>query len=450
MGQMNKPLFELDQPGLQAEVNSYKPGNGLTWPTLFPLKYTPKFDLKGIEGDEGIPVSADRVAFNTKAPIKSRKTVGSWSGKLSKISMSKEKNELEINEYEDMQRVAAANTEDKQAARYLVDMVYDDVKACNDGADYKIEIDACRIGSRGIQTFTKEIDGDMATENIIDFNVPKENFVAPAIPWDKPGADGLGDIAKWQSNIAAQGKKKPMYAFLEKAAFETLLSQEKTMKRVASVLLSVTGLTSAEVLALDNINSYQSKHGYPRIIVLDTYATIEDKAGNFTTIKPWNKNVVTLSPAPQLGWTYFKTVPVVKGTDAIQAHGRYAKTTVYSQVNPLLEVTMIEAYVQPALINRASLVFANIANTEWADGKATDEMSDEDKQVRVASASAPAADNKVSVFGQTFEKETVLAAMKSIGETTNQNITVANLESKIAALDEDKKVELKQALGIEV
>ena len=87
---MNKPLFDLDQPGLQAEVNSYKPGNGLTWPTLFPLKYTPKFDLKGIEGDEGIPVSADRVAFNTKAPLKSRKTVGSWSGKLSKISMSKE------------------------------------------------------------------------------------------------------------------------------------------------------------------------------------------------------------------------------------------------------------------------------------------------------------------------------------------------------------------------
>ena len=39
--------------------------------------------------------------------------------------------------------------------------------------------------------------------------------------------------------------------------------------------------------------------------------------------------------------------------------------------------------------------------------------------------------------------------MKSIDEATNQNITVANLEAKIAALDEDKKVELKQALGIE-
>ena len=369
---MNKPLFDLDQPGLQAEVNSYKPGNGLIWPVLFPLKYTPKFDLKGIEGDDGIPVSADRVAFNTKAPLKSRKTVGSWSGKLSKISMSKEKNELEVNEYEDLKTIAAANTEDKQTARYLVDMVYDDVKACNDGADYKIEIDACRIGSRGIQTFPKEIEGDMATEDVINFNVPKENFVAPAVTWDQTSADGLGDLAKWQKMIASQGKKKPMYAFMEKSTFETLLSQEKTMKRVASVLLNATGLVSSEVLSLDNINAYQNKHGYPRIVVLDSYATIEHKQGNRETIKPWNENVVTLSPVPQLGWTYYKPVPMVKGTEAIQAQGKYAKVTVYSEVNPILEVTMIEAYVQPALINRASLVFANVANTEWADGTANE------------------------------------------------------------------------------
>ena len=57
MGAMNKPLFDLDQVGMQAEVNSYKPGKGLVWSQLFPLKYTPKFDLKGIEGNEATPVS---------------------------------------------------------------------------------------------------------------------------------------------------------------------------------------------------------------------------------------------------------------------------------------------------------------------------------------------------------------------------------------------------------
>lgn len=173
---MNKPLFDIDQPGMQVAVNSYKPGNGLAWRTLFPLKYTPKFDLKGLEGNEGIPVSADRVAFNTKAPKKTRKTVGSWSGKLSKIAVSREKDEIEINDYNDLQTIAASNTEDAATARYLVDMVYDDLDFCNNAMDYKVEIDAMRIGSNGIQTFPKSIEGDMATEDVINLNIMRKEI----------------------------------------------------------------------------------------------------------------------------------------------------------------------------------------------------------------------------------------------------------------------------------
>ena len=36
----------------------------------------------------------------------------------------------------------------------------------------------------------------------------------------------------------------------------------------------------------------------------------------------------------------------------------------------MLEVTMAEAYVQPALINRQSLVFINTMNENWNDGEA--------------------------------------------------------------------------------
>lgn len=113
MADMNAPLYDIDRPGMEVAVNSYKPGNGLAWPTLFPLKFTPKFDLKGIEGDEGIPVTADRVAFNSKAPKKTRRTVGSWSGRLGKIAVSREKDELAINEYLDLKDAASRNTEDK-------------------------------------------------------------------------------------------------------------------------------------------------------------------------------------------------------------------------------------------------------------------------------------------------------------------------------------------------
>lgn len=369
MGQMNKPLFDLDQPGLQAEVNSYKPGNGLVWPTLFPIKFTPKFDLKGIEGNEGIPVSADRVAFNTRAPLKTRKTVGSWSGMLSKIAISKEKGEIEINEYQDLKVVAAANTEDKATARYLVDLVYDDVKACNDGLDYKLEIDGLRIGSHGVQTFPAAIEGEMATQDIINFNVPNENFVGVTIKWSLPNADGIGDVAKMQRAIAKKGLKKPMWAILESSKFEQLLAQEKTVKRLFPNAAS--GTISGDMISLQSVNAFMQGKGFPQFLVIDSYATIEAKDGNQTTIKPWNENVVALSPVAQLGWTYYKPVPVINNTDAMQAQGKYSKTTVYSDLNPMLEVTTAEAYVQPGLINRASLVFVNTENAEWNEGSAT-------------------------------------------------------------------------------
>lgn len=369
MGQMLKPLFDLTQPDLQVEVNSYKPGNGLVWQTLFPLKYSPKFDLKGIEGKEGIPVSADRVAFNTKAPKKTRKTIGTWSGKLGKIAISKEKDEIEINEYRDLQTISTANPEDASTARYLVDLVYDDVQACNDGMDYKVEIDALRIGSRGLHTFPASIEGDMATEDVINFNVPEANFVGVKAKWSaSTTADGIADVIAQQKAITKKGLKKPMWCILETSAFESLLAQAATQKRVATVVLNVAGLTATEILSAENVNAYMRKHGYPQFLILDSYATIENKKGEQTTIKPWNEKVITLSPTPQLGWTYYKPVPVVDGTDAIQAQGAYYKTTRYSEINPMLEVTLSEAYVQPALINRASLVFMNIDNTTGFNG----------------------------------------------------------------------------------
>lgn len=371
MGNMNAPLFDLDQKGLQLEVNSYKPGTGLAWRQLFPLKHTPKFDLKGIEGDEGIPVSADRVAFNTKAPKKTRKKVGTWSGSLGKIEISREKDEIAINEYNDLQAIAAANPEDSATAKYLVDLVYDDIKFCGDGMDYRVEIDAMRIGSRGKQVLTAKIDGDMAEQDEINFNVPEENFIGATTKWDNAEtADGLADIMRGQKIVAKKGGKKPQYAIMEQTAFDYLCAQKKTIRRVAGVVMKAVGLESIDDVDIDTINRYMRKKNAPQILIIDTYATIESKDGSQETIKPWNENVCTLSAEPRLGWTYYKPVPMVKATDAIQTQGSYYKMTVYSDVNPMLEVTMSEAYVQPALTGRKSLVFLNTMNTTWNDGDA--------------------------------------------------------------------------------
>lgn len=364
MADMNKPFFDIDKPGMQVALESYKPGAGLAWSQLFPLKYTPTFDLKGIEGNEGIPVAADRVAFNTKAPKKTRKKVGSWSGTLGKYAVSREKDEREINDYKDLMVKAAANTEDAALARELVDLVYDDVNFVNLAMDYKVEIDAMRIGCSGKQTFPASIEGDMATQDEINFNVPEENFGGATVAWsDVENADGLKDLATWQTKIAKKGGKRPRYAIMEVAKFNELIEQKATARRLFPRYEQ--NLVTSDMITLEAVNRYNATKGFPQILTIDTYATIEHKDGKQETIKPWNEAVVVLSPEPRLGYTYYKTVPQVPNTDAVQAYGSFYKTTRYSQVNPMLEVTLAESYIQPALSNRASLVFINTTKTTW-------------------------------------------------------------------------------------
>lgn len=368
---MNKPLFDIDRPSLQAEVNSYVPGQGLAWRDLFPLKYTPKFDLHGIEGEEGIPVSADRVAFNTKAPLKTRKTVGKWDGHLAKIAISRSKNEMEINEYRDLQAIAGSSDTDADAKRYLVDMVYDDVKFCTDGMDYRIELDAMRIASHGIQDFPANIEGENATQDIINFNIPDENKGGVTKTWDNAAeADGIADIVAMQKKVIKKGLRRPRFVFMEQAAFDLLTAQKATLNRLSSYNAYTGGsaILSPDSVDLDAINSYMSRKGFPSIVILDTYTTVEAKDGTKTTIKPFAENVVLLAPEMQLGWTYYKTVPSVENTDALQVNGAYYKITRYSEQNPMLEMTMAEAYVQCALINRASLCFINTAKSTWNGG----------------------------------------------------------------------------------
>lgn len=366
---MQKPLFDIDRAGMQVSVNSYKPGNGCVWQLLFPLKYTPRFDIKGLEGNEGIPVAADRVAFNTKAPKKTRKTVGVWSGNLSKYAVSREKDEMAINEYNDLQTLAAANTEDTATAKYLVDMVYDDVTFCQQAMDYKVEIDAMRIGSSGKQTYNSSIDGDMATDDIIDFNIPEGNKQGVKTKWETSTADGIADLVNAQRYIAKKGLNKPMFAIMEQSTFETLAAQEATARRLYPHYDAASLSSVAQTITVADVNKYLTGHGFPELIVIDTYATVEAKDGTQTTIKPWNENVVALTPTAQLGWTYYKPVPTVQNTDALQVQGSYYKMTRYSENNPMLEVTTAEGYVQPGLINRASLVLMNVTNTKWNEGE---------------------------------------------------------------------------------
>lgn len=54
----------------------------------------------------------------------------------------------------------------------------------------------------------------------------------------------------------------------------------------------------------------------------------------------------------------------------------------------------------------------------------------------------------INIFGKDVEKKSIITALKAMGEKVAWNIKDENLIANIAALDEEKTVALKTALGI--
>lgn len=362
---MEAPLTNIDRAGMQVVVEKTTLATQMAWKTMFPLKYTPTFDIKAIVAKDGLPIAADRVAFNSKAPKKTRKKVGSYSAELAKISISREKDEIALNEYEELKILANANGEDKALANEIVERTYEDVQFCSEGLDARVELDAMRIGSSGVWEGKAAYDGDMAQVDTIDFKIPSKHKNGVKVAWtDAAHADGIGDITAAVDAVKKGGDAAPKFAYMEKAAFELLCAQTETKKRLFPLAIDIS-LVTGGMVDLESVNSYMTKKGYPRILLLDTYVTIEGKDGKYTTVKPWNEDVVVLSPTIELGHTYYKTVPSVKNTAAMQVTSGYKKLTRYSEENPMLEVTLGEAYVQSVLENRNSLYLMNVSKTSW-------------------------------------------------------------------------------------
>lgn len=371
MGQLCKPILDTDTANLQFELNQTTfGGQDYYWRIMFPLKEVARFSVKTIEGDDDIAVAARRVAFNSKNPLFTRRDIGKNEISLGKYAASRDMDEKQVQEYRDLLNIAA-NSTNPAVATELVNMTYDDVRFCKRSMPAKIEIDALGIASLGKQVFPVSKEGDMVTEDEIDFNVPTTNFSGVVTPWsNEKDADGLQDLINLQTSIGNQGYGKPKYVWMEDKAFKQLIAQEKTAKRIfpASKILDVF---STGMLTLDVINGWLDKMGYPHILVIDSWAGYEDLKGNVKRIKPWNENVLCFSPTPQLGWTYWKRKHIEEAEDkiAIEAQGEFYNVTIQGERNPDKVTTSAEAYAQCGLINRRVLGFMNVTNTEWNGGK---------------------------------------------------------------------------------
>lgn len=101
-------MVGLNEKDMGAVIHNYDL-KAYYYPTLFPLKETNRLDWKLLEAQAGLKIAADIVSRGSTVPRKTREAISRIQGDIPKISISREKLEDELTEYDIMVAMASNN-----------------------------------------------------------------------------------------------------------------------------------------------------------------------------------------------------------------------------------------------------------------------------------------------------------------------------------------------------
>ena len=359
-------MIGLNEKDMEAVIHNYDLKD-YYYATLFPLKETNFLTWKMLEAQAGLKIAADLVSRGATIPKKMREAISRIQGDIPKISISREKNEDELTEY-DIMVAMSGNNPDLKA---LIEFWAEDTKFCWDGVAARAEWIALRQISLGKVKFTNSNNAAVVTEYDVDYLIPKEQKIGVTTSYTS-GTSGK-PLTKDIPNALKLGKSMGVnfkFMFMNLDTFAKFASQEEVIKRCATLVENITGAADAPDLA--TVNSYLAKKKETfkglQIIVIDQDITIELADGTRTTSNPFEDDVILFSESKVLGNTYWK-----KPIDAKKMAGSVAEKVMhghtlikkYSNESPVQEVTEGISNLFPAWSLAGRSVLMQINKTSW-------------------------------------------------------------------------------------
>lgn len=379
-------------------------------------------------------VAADMVAMDSPLPIKSRPTVATSNGKLPKVGMKKKLQETDINNINIMKaHLALATTEEAKATerRRIFAKLADDGTACSVGIDEKTEMNFLSGLSNGVilvededntgtglrvkfgylpaNTFGTITKGELSREDFENVN-------------DKADADGntiikvmmakskLGEIrrTRWAKELAADYSEKTY-------TDETNLP-----------VPSVKSFTAA----------FEEEFGYAIETVDRTVVT--EKNGKKKNVKPWNKDRLVFLCQEEVGSLVYGTL--AEATNQVQGVqyatiDDYKLISRYSHNEPSLEeVTSGQALVLPVIEDVDQIYVIDCSESKSAEVDTEAETQD-------------VGDVYVTVNGVKYNKQELIAQLKTYGASVKTNSSDATVIAAYNALSDEQEAELKANLN---
>lgn len=364
---MQKSLMQgLNEKDMQAVIYSYDLKD-YYYPTLFPLKETNLLTWKTLEAQTGLKIAADLISRGATIPRKMREAISRIQGDIPKISISREKTEDELTEY-DIMVAMAGNNPDLKA---LVEFWAEDTKFCWDGVAARAEWIALRQISLGKVKFTNSNNAAVVTEYDVDYLIPREQKIGVADSWDnvkngKPLTKDIPEALKRGEEIGASYK----FMFMSKNTFLKFAAQEEVIKHCSTTINKLAGITTKPSLQAvnDYLASSAEMYNGLQIVLIDQRITIELADGSRTTSNPFEDDVVLFSESKVLGSTYWKR-PIdaknIAGSVADKVMHGHTLIKKYSTESPVQEVTEGISNLFPAWGLAGRSVLMQVNATSW-------------------------------------------------------------------------------------
>jgi len=356
----NSLLKEVNKKNLEAYLKEtiY---DSFYWPTFFPIKSTPLLTYETLIGEEGARIAADVVAYDSEAPLKTRRVISKLSGEIPPIRVKRKMTETDLNTYNILK--AQAEGADQES---LLDLVFNDVDFVVNAVNARLEWLALSAMSYGSITLAATNNNGIVTENAIDFQVPTGNKSGVAVTWSTGATcTPLTDIRTVVDAADAVGVKL-QYILMRRATFNKMKISTEFLGEVSFYLTARTGLTKAP--NLEQTNAFLVSEGLPKIVLIEQSVGIENDDHTISYANPWKNNYITYIPQVQLGRTL--AGPIAEETNppkqVVQAKKGNILVSKYSSVDPVAEYTKGEINAFPSWNNVDYCYLQYVENTSWA------------------------------------------------------------------------------------
>lgn len=334
----------LSEKDMQAVVNTYTL-NEFYWPNFFPLKFTPTLTWKALRTKLRIPVAADVVAFNSKSPRKTRRVVEKLSGDIPKIEIAYDKEETDINEYNNL--LHYAGTDD--GAKAIVEWVYGDSESCWEGVNARIEWLSLRALSTGKIVLNSANNDGVVTEEAVTFLIPEDQQSGVSVKINASNAataKPISEIKKIRKAAKAKGIILK-HIFTDSDTFDNIVACAETQKVCANWVTRAAGMADV-VPSLESFNAAMKANKLPELHIIESFVTLQIK-GVETVVDPWETGVMLFTEDIAQGNTFYGPIADESiESEATKVKREHVLIKKFSDDDPVKETTKGIANAFPA------------------------------------------------------------------------------------------------------